>query len=274
MSQYIYLLQEREFINTNEDVYKVGMTKKENNERCNQYPTDSVLLFQMICYNCKHIKNQLIKLFTYNFKQRTDIGNEYFEGEYKNMIDIIYSTIKNEKNIQEEPIVYYEEQEYQEDEDNKLKYNLLCEKICKIFPYYKNDESFGGNKKFIKMNIIDNEYVVYYINPRLMEHLQDYYENVSESRFDEYIIIQYEINKNVSGRFQYVNNLISKKIVCLDKTYDINSNNFIYKINTTKFDIKNKNYDDFQIRLKNNKFYCKITEKISQIFHYNTIVDI
>ena len=33
MTQYIYLLQEREFIKTKEYVYKVGMTKKENYER-------------------------------------------------------------------------------------------------------------------------------------------------------------------------------------------------------------------------------------------------
>lgn len=37
-TNYIYLLQEREFIKTNENVYKVGMTKKENHKRFNQYP--------------------------------------------------------------------------------------------------------------------------------------------------------------------------------------------------------------------------------------------
>jgi hypothetical protein len=96
-TQYIYLLQEREFIKTNENIYKVGMTKKENLERFKQYPKGSVLLFQMICNNCRNIENQVINLFKQNFKLRKDIGNEYFEGEYKNMIDIIYSIIKNEK---------------------------------------------------------------------------------------------------------------------------------------------------------------------------------
>ena len=99
ISQYIYLLQEREFIKTKEHIYKVGMTKKENYERFNQYPNGSILLFQMICNNCKNIEKEVIKLFKQNFKLRKDIGNEYFEGEYKKMIDIIYSTIKNEKII-------------------------------------------------------------------------------------------------------------------------------------------------------------------------------
>jgi len=97
MSQYIYLLQEREFTKTIENVYKVGMTKKENYERFNQYPKGSVLLFQMICNDCKNIEKQVIKLFKHHFKLRKDIGNEYFEGDYKIMTDIIYSTIKNEK---------------------------------------------------------------------------------------------------------------------------------------------------------------------------------
>ena len=94
---YIYLLQEREFTKTKENIYKVGMSQKENHKRFNQYPKGSILLFQMICNNCKNIEKCLIKIFKENFKLRNDIGNEYFEGDYKSMIDIIYSTIKNEK---------------------------------------------------------------------------------------------------------------------------------------------------------------------------------
>lgn len=32
-TQYIYLLQEREFIKTNENIYKIGKTKQENCKR-------------------------------------------------------------------------------------------------------------------------------------------------------------------------------------------------------------------------------------------------
>lgn len=56
------------------------MTKKENHLRFNQYPKGSVLLFQIICNNCKNIEKQIIKLFKENFKYRRDVGNEYFEG--------------------------------------------------------------------------------------------------------------------------------------------------------------------------------------------------
>jgi len=115
LTQYIYLLQEREFIKTTENVYKVGMTKKENHERFNKYPKGSVLLFQMICDNCKNIETRVIKLFKQNFKLRKDYGNEYFEGEYKNMIDIIYSTIKNKKEeCENDKLTKYDEEEYEE----------------------------------------------------------------------------------------------------------------------------------------------------------------
>ena len=96
MTNYIYLLQEREFIKTNEKIYKVGMTQKENFERFNQYPKGSVLLFQIICHDCKNMEVQVIKQFKEKFIIRKDIGSEYFEGNYKSMIDIIYSTVKSE----------------------------------------------------------------------------------------------------------------------------------------------------------------------------------
>ena len=90
MTNYIYLLQEREFIKTKENVYKIGMTKKENCKRFNQYPKGSILLFQIICNNCKKMETQIIELFKEKFNQRRDIGSEYFEGSYKNMIELIF----------------------------------------------------------------------------------------------------------------------------------------------------------------------------------------
>ena len=86
ITNYIYLLQEREFIKTNEYIYKIGRTKKENTHRFNQYPKGSILLFQMICNNCENIERQIIEQFKIKFNHRKDTGNEYFEGDYKIMI--------------------------------------------------------------------------------------------------------------------------------------------------------------------------------------------
>ena len=120
MTNYIYLLQEREFIKTNEKIYKVGMTQKENFERFNQYPKGSVLLFQIICHDCKSMEVQVIKQFKEKFIKRKDIGSEYFEGNYKSMIDIIYSTVKEE------------EQMFSEDAQKKIHIIDLCKKLSEV----------------------------------------------------------------------------------------------------------------------------------------------
>jgi len=91
--QYIYLLQEREFIKTKEDIYKIGKTKQSNDKRFKQYPKDSILLYQIICDNCDFIEKNLIKEFKNKFTHCKTIGNEYFKGNYKYMIDTIHNYI-------------------------------------------------------------------------------------------------------------------------------------------------------------------------------------
>jgi len=151
-TNYIYLLQEREFIKSKENIYKVGMTKKENHIRFNQYPKGSVLLFQMICNNCKSIEKQIIKLFIEKFENRKDIGSEYFEGEYKSMIDIIYLTIKNEENIDED--VVDANQDYIE-EDNIEEETLSTYEITTYEEWIKSNKL--GNVNNISKVIITNE---------------------------------------------------------------------------------------------------------------------
>ena len=94
-TNYIYLLQEREFLKTGELIYKVGRTTKPNYQRFNQYPNGSVLLFQMICIDCVKNEMSIIEQFKHKFISRPDIGREYFEGDYNDMIDTIYSFIKS-----------------------------------------------------------------------------------------------------------------------------------------------------------------------------------
>ena len=94
--QYIYLLKEREFVNTKENVYKVGKTKQVNHKRLNQYPKGSILLLQIVCGNCDTNEQTICKLFQKKYKQRKDIGSEYFEGNYHLMINDICTTVSNE----------------------------------------------------------------------------------------------------------------------------------------------------------------------------------
>jgi hypothetical protein len=94
-TQYIYLFHLREFIKSNENIYKIGKTKQNNNNRLKQYPKGSILLHQTICVNCDETEKELIKIFKNKFKHCKDIGNEYFQGNYNLMIDEINKYITN-----------------------------------------------------------------------------------------------------------------------------------------------------------------------------------
>ena len=63
MPQYIYLLHEREFIKTNENIYKLGKTKQEHNKFLKKCPKGSILLVQIKCDNCDITINNLNKCF-------------------------------------------------------------------------------------------------------------------------------------------------------------------------------------------------------------------
>ena len=93
---YIYLLKEREFLNSGEDVYKIGKTTQQNDKRFRQYPKNSVLLFQSICSDCSSIQKIIISKFRVEFKQRKDIGIEYFEGNFMLMINYLLDIIKED----------------------------------------------------------------------------------------------------------------------------------------------------------------------------------
>lgn len=100
-TNYIYLLHEREFIRTSEDVYKVGMSRQPNLERFHNYPKGSILLFQMECIDCKFVESIVLEVFKDKFYKCFFYGNEYFKGDKKSMIDIIHLIITYESQIRE-----------------------------------------------------------------------------------------------------------------------------------------------------------------------------
>jgi len=90
MAEYIYLIREREFIKTNEQIYKIGKSKQENCKRTKSYPKSSILECVFRVDDCNQKEKDIISLLTTKYKRRRDIGNEYFEGDRNEMIkDII-----------------------------------------------------------------------------------------------------------------------------------------------------------------------------------------
>ena len=133
--QYVYLLQEREFVNNGEPVYKIGKTKQANLQRFNSYPKGSVLLQQTYCNDCNKTEKEIIKLFDTKYKKRTDRGSEYYEGNFKQMIFDINKIIDIENEI--------------EDKNNKItkieQYSCIC---CGYNTIYKSN--FEKHKLTIK----------------------------------------------------------------------------------------------------------------------------
>ena len=84
----IYLLKTRESIRMNEDVYKIGRTKNMKN-RLQQYPKGSEFITTMKVNDQRMCERVLLYMFKDKFKQREDMGNEYFEGNLDQMKSVL-----------------------------------------------------------------------------------------------------------------------------------------------------------------------------------------
>lgn len=91
----IYLIQLREFINSNQNVYKVGKTKRESSKRLNQYPKGSKEIFTIACDDCDILENEILTLFREKYISRTDLGSEYVQGDVESMINDICALRKS-----------------------------------------------------------------------------------------------------------------------------------------------------------------------------------
>jgi hypothetical protein len=89
---FIYLLREREFIKTDESVFKFGKTKSSNaSRRINSYPKDSEIYYIEKVKDCDQLEKEVLAKLCINFRQRTDIGKEYFEGNIEDIMKLIKS---------------------------------------------------------------------------------------------------------------------------------------------------------------------------------------
>jgi len=89
---YIYIIQEREFINTNENVYKIGRTENII-RRFSDYPKGSKLFLSFLVSDMYEIENQIKEQFCKTFKWRRDIGTDYYEGAINEVTKEVLSVI-------------------------------------------------------------------------------------------------------------------------------------------------------------------------------------
>ena len=88
LHQFVYLLQEREFTKSGENIYKIGKTTRPS-ERIKGYPKGSILFLNLPCENCDEMEKLLIKTFDEQFINRPDVGREYYQGDMDIMIQQI-----------------------------------------------------------------------------------------------------------------------------------------------------------------------------------------
>ena len=78
MNGYIYVVQIREFVKSDEDVYKVGRTV-DIMRRFKQYPKNSKLIAVFPTKDPVLHERLLLNGIAIRFQRRTDIGSEYFQ---------------------------------------------------------------------------------------------------------------------------------------------------------------------------------------------------
>lgn len=83
--EYVYIIQEREFVKEGRPLYKIGRTRQEPNKRHVSYPKDSALFMMLSVPNCQNAERAIKSLFKKKFKQDRSIGVEYFEGNVEEM---------------------------------------------------------------------------------------------------------------------------------------------------------------------------------------------
>jgi hypothetical protein len=94
-TQYVYLLQTREFLNSKEPVYKIGRSKQDNYSRFSQYDLGSVLLFQSSCSDNIKLEREIIDLFSKKYEHIKIVGKEWFRGDVDEMRVDFCDIIKN-----------------------------------------------------------------------------------------------------------------------------------------------------------------------------------
>jgi hypothetical protein len=164
----IYLIIEREFLKTKENIYKIGRTSQEGLDRIKQYPKGSKLILYLESKDSLEDEKELIKIFELKYKCMRDIGREYFEDNSKNIIyditkyftDKYYQESKNNESNLNEQILNEEKNNKQIMDEKKEKTNLKKKINYELEEGIEDNEIMDNNEEEkeneITYNILDN----------------------------------------------------------------------------------------------------------------------
>jgi T5orf172 domain len=94
LNGFIYVIREREFVNADRNVFKIGRTNRPIGERLYEYPKGSYPHYFENVKDCEEAEQSIMKKLISipdEFIHRNDIGLEYFEGDISRLISIIKS---------------------------------------------------------------------------------------------------------------------------------------------------------------------------------------
>lgn len=93
--EHVYLLREREFVRIGEDIYKIGKTRQTPKKRFHGYPKNSEIILIVDVDDCTVVENRIKKVFNQRFRQRRDIGIEYYQGDRTEIIKMFRACVEN-----------------------------------------------------------------------------------------------------------------------------------------------------------------------------------
>jgi hypothetical protein len=240
---YIYILQEREHINANIPIFKIGKTKQENVKRIKQYPKGSRLILQSDCFDCDKLERKIIELFKKKYIQKKDVGLEYFEGNIDEMkIDIF-------NQCQQDSVL------------NKNNINSI--------DWTNDDIVFGGHNNYIKIIDENGKYIILYLT-------SDCIKNNKISKYNKYVIDCEQDNSLVyiSIRAKCIVRLLTQNKIKLNELYNIDNPNFIKLLNSEKCRINIKNMDTFakNIFIDSSINYTDVIKYTTNMIHKLSII--
>ena len=104
-SGHLYVIKEREFIKTKENIFKIGKTINIVN-RMPQYPKQSRVYIMFYSTNIDDMEKYIIEQFDKRFTKRVDIGAEYYECDQNELLMdmsvFMLHVFSNFKNIKED----------------------------------------------------------------------------------------------------------------------------------------------------------------------------
>lgn len=88
---YIYVVQEREFIQSMQSIYKVGRTQSLEARMNHGYPKGSRLIASAHVGDDKFAESELIRAMDSTFRKRLDLGREYYEGQLVAIVNLFHT---------------------------------------------------------------------------------------------------------------------------------------------------------------------------------------